>query len=162
MLLPLADEPKERYNDPMTERKMEISIPEELSTNQDHILAPYFGKSVNVFITFEVSDIEFIPADPGAGYFFDTCEVTDVDLLNVLVERISKDGSVESEEEFKLEKMPEEIRNILKRKCIIRATMRPDWAQEFADIEADHMADTLMEDRRDREYNDSDDWDGGY
>jgi hypothetical protein len=162
LLLPLADEPKERYNDPMTERETEIFIPAEPITNQDHLLAPYFGKSVKVFITFEVSDIEFIPADPGAGYFFDTCEVTDVDLLNVWVQHISADGSVESEEEFNLEKMSEDMRNILKRKCIILATTHPEWAQELADLEADRMADTLMEDRRDREYNDSDDWDGGY
>ena len=137
----------------MKEREIEIQIAAEPVGNHKEV-SEYFGKNVRLWVTFAVSEVEFLPAEPNAGFPCDSYEATDVDLINVWVEVLDLNGEVEYEKAFDIDSMPKGITDYLKMECLDVAMDHPDWAQELADADADRRYESMMEDRWEREHED--------
>ena len=135
----------------MRDREIWIRIPSVPYASQTEV-AERFGKNTNLVVTFQVSNVERHGAEPAAGFPLPYYEVTDVDVVSLLVQVLDDNHDVVTEREQDIAELPKGIVDYIKEVCIEIALDNSEWAREFADAEADRYYESMMEDRREREY----------
>lgn len=113
----------------------------------EHIeLSKIVGRNTIVMVDFTPTEVEFLPAEPNAGFPCDFYEVTDVDLIKVSIDNETENGL-----EFDISKFSQGIVDYLKSRCLSEALDHPDWGQALADADADRRYEAMMEERWERE-----------
>lgn len=87
-----------------------------------------------LYISFHITNWEKVPAEPAAGFLYDTAEVTNVVVTDILLQYKDAKGEVQDESTAEFHTLPEGLQDELIYMCLEECSRNPDWVN----IELDH------------------------